>query len=356
MSHGNEPRPTGMNPLPRRALLAGAGATVVGLAAYPYVRRALTTPQPVFLARGQRYDGDLRKVIRDGLRAVGLSAADFRGRRVLLKPNMVEPNRAAPQMTTHPLVVVAAADVFRQMGATVRVGEGPGHVKDTEMALVESRLQEALADARLEFVDLNHDDVVSVRNRGGLSRLEEMFFPRAVFEADFVVSMPKLKTHHWVGMTAAMKNLYGVMPGIKYGWPKNVLHHAGIPETVVDINATLPRTLAIVDAIECMEGDGPIMGTAKSLGVIAVGQNLPALDATLARMMDFRPERIGYLQLADGRLGPIDARLIVERGEPLRELVTPFAIIDSPGTVGLRATSVGIKTSSHFRCPGAALA
>ena len=55
-------------------------------------------------------------------------------------------------------------------------------------------------------------------------------------QADFVVSMPKLKTHHWVGMTASMKNFYGVLPGIKYGWPKNVLHHNGIPETVADIN------------------------------------------------------------------------------------------------------------------------
>ena len=79
--------------------------------------------------------------------------------------------------------------------------------------------------------------------------------------------MPKMKTHHWVGVTASMKNMYGVIPGIKYGWPKNVLHFNGIPETVFDINHTIPKTIAIVDGIYCMEGDGPIMGTKKHMGL-----------------------------------------------------------------------------------------
>jgi uncharacterized protein (DUF362 family) len=218
-------------------------------------------------------------------------------------------------------------------------------VKDTEVALIESRLDEPLRDERLRFVDLNHDDVALVENRERVSKLKEMFFPRTVLQADFVVSLPKLKTHHWVGMTAAMKNLYGVMPGIKYGWPKNVLHHAGIPESVVDINAALPRKLAIVDAIECMEGDGPIMGTAKYLGVVAVGQNLPALDATLARVIGLNPYRVPYLRLAERRLGPLDEQLIIQRGESWRELRDPFELVDAPWLQNLRDRDIGIKTS-----------
>ena len=100
-----------------------------------------------------------------------------------------------------------------------------------------------------------------------------------------------------------MKNLYGVLPGIKYGWPKNVLHHNGIPETVADINATISQTLAIVDGIDCMEGDGPILGSAKHMGLVLVGENLPAVDATAARIIGLRPERISYLQLAADRFG-----------------------------------------------------
>ena len=145
-----------------------------------------------------------------------------------------------------------------------------------------------------------------------------------MLEADLIVSLPKLKTHHWVGMTCACKNLYGVLPGIKYGWPKNVLHHAGIPETVHDINASLPRTITIVDGIDCMEGDGPIMGTLKRLGVVVVGLNPTAVDATCGTPDGTRPRGISYLQLAADRLGPLADGRIEQRGETWQSLATPF--------------------------------
>jgi uncharacterized protein (DUF362 family) len=320
----------------RRALLLGAGIATAGIAAYPLLRRALTTPRPVFLARHQSYDGPLAQTIRDGLLAAGFDPSTICGRRVLLKPNLVEPSRARPHMTTHPAVVLAAIEVFRQWDATVVVGEAPGHVRDSQMALYESGLGPALDSVRVEFADLNYDDVVSVANAGRASRLSSFFFPRTVAEADLIVSMPKLKTHHWVGMTAAMKNMYGVLPGIVYGWPKNVLHHAGIPQTVFDINASLPQTIAIVDGIECMEGDGPILGSAKSLGLIAVGLNPTAVDATCARIIGLAPNRISYLKLAR-RIGPLDPGHIPQRGESWESIQSPFRILDVPHLQELRA-------------------
>ncbi|MFZ5829722.1 MAG: DUF362 domain-containing protein, partial [Planctomycetota bacterium] len=292
---------------------------------------------PVFLAREQRYDGPLATTIADGLAAVGFDPATVRGRRVLLKPNLVEPRRDRPQMTTHPAVVVAVAEVFRRYGAEVVVGEAPGHVRDTEMALDESGVGEALRQEKLRFADLNYGEVRAVPNRGQASKLTEITFPLEVLAADLIVSMPKLKTHHWMGMTASMKNLYGTLPGIVYGWPKNVLHFAGIPETVVDINASLPPVLAIVDGILAMEGDGPILGSPKQLGILAVGLNAMAVDATLARITGFNPARVPYLAMAAGRLGPIDERLIAQRGERWRELASPLASLDRPHLQAMRA-------------------
>src|SRR5262249_32802715 len=144
------------------------------------------------------------------------------------------------------------------------------------------------------------------------------------------VSLPKLKTHHWQGMTAALKNMYGTLPGIVYGWPKNVLHHAIIPKTVVDINASLPKMIAVVDAIVGMEGDGPILGSSKTLGMVAVGTNATALDATCARVMGLAPERIPYLEIAQGFLGPLDDGSIVQRGQKWQELHSPFTMLDRP--------------------------
>jgi uncharacterized protein (DUF362 family) len=304
------------------------------------------TRQPVFIARNQRYQGDLTRTIRDGLAAIQIDPASLKGKRILLKPNLVEPVRSRPHMTTHPAMVMAAADVFAGLGATVAIGEAPGHVRDTEMALSESGLGPALREHHLAFADLNYEEIRWFPNLCRVSPLRGLYLPRSVVEADLVVSMPKLKTHHWVGMTASMKNLYGVLPGLKYGWPKNVLHFAGIPQTVIDINATLPRTMAIVDAIDCMEGDGPILGSLKSMGLVVMGQCLSAVDATLARVIGLEPRRIPYLNLAEHRLGPIRESAIEQVGEPWRSVRRDFSILDLPHLRSLRRPARGALVSS----------
>jgi uncharacterized protein (DUF362 family) len=329
----------------RRALILGSGAAAVGAAATPLLLRAAEKRAEVFIARGQRYDSNLVPTIREGLLSTGMDPDWLRGRRVLLKPNMIEPSRSAPQMTTNPAMVRATAEVFRRWGATVTVGEAPGHVRDTEMALVESGIGEALSDEKLAFADLNYQEVGWRPNKTRISPLPGLYFPSAVLDADLVVSMPKLKTHHWVGITASLKNLYGTLPGIVYGWPKNVLHHAGIPETVVDINAAVGKTITVIDGITCMEGDGPIMGSPKQLGIVVVSTNLTAADATCARIMGFDPALVHYLHLADGVLGPVSDWQIKQCGERWQELVSPFQVIDQPHIRRILVREPGVLTS-----------
>lgn len=324
----------------RRSLLVGTGVVALGIAAAPFLRRAWYESAPVFVARNQRYDGPIERTIHDGLLATGFEPAGIRGRKVLLKPNLVEPIRSCPQMTTNPAVVVATANVFRNWGAEVVVGEGPGHMRDTELALIESGMQEALADAGLRFVDLNYSQLGYQKNGGRATVLDGFHFPREVVEADLIVSLPKMKTHHWVGYTGALKNLYGVIPGVRYGWPKNVLHYAGIPQSIFDINATLPKTVSIVDGILAMEGDGPIMGSPKQMGLLVIGTNNTAVDATLGRIMGFEPSKIEYLKLAANRLGPVSESLIDQHGERWRDVASPFTLIDAPQLRGLRAKGV----------------
>src|SRR3954470_23095065 len=233
----------------RRRFLTGAGAATAAGLALNMARRADESSQraEVFIARADSYSADLEPVIRQGLEELGLGRARVRGKCVLLKPNLVEPTRSAPQINTHPSVIRAAAEVFRRWQTReVLVAEGQGHCRDSLYVLDESGLGRALAESKLDFVDLNHDDVKSVPNRLGFTSLPELMLPVTLRRADLIVSMPKLKTHHWVGVTLSMKNLFGVMPGICYGWPKNVLHHAGIPESILDIAGTVRPHLAIV--------------------------------------------------------------------------------------------------------------
>ena len=203
-------------------------------------------------------------------------------------------------------------------------------MRDSDLALDESGIGETLDLLKLPFSDLNYQESVWTNNAGGYSKLSGFYFPQSVAEADVVVSMPKMKTHHWMGVTASMKNLYGTLPGLRYGWPKNVLHQNGIAETVADINSSLPKTLAIVDAIDCMEGDGPIMGTAKHMGLVVMGANPAAVDATVCRLMRIDPTAVPYLALIEDRLGPLDDALIDQRGERWQGLDQPFELLDKP--------------------------
>jgi uncharacterized protein (DUF362 family) len=324
----------------RRNFLTGVGGlATIGIGAKlvsDWNERSLRAQ--VFIARATSYQADLQSIIAAGLRELGLSGAWVRGRSVLLKPNLVEPCRGVPQVNTHPAVVRAAAEVFRQWGSReVLVAEGPGHCRDAQLVLDQSGLGAVLDESRLEFVDLNHDDVRYVPNVFRATSLRELALPATLQRADLIVSLPKMKTHHWAGVTLSMKNFFGVMPGIVYGWPKNVLHHAGIGPSILDIAAAVRPHLAIVDGIVGMEGDGPIMGTPRQAGVLVMGTNLPAVDATCSRLMRINPWKIGYLAAASGRLGPISERNIEQRGETIDHLAQPFALLDHPSFAELRS-------------------
>lgn len=335
--HELAPNQPPARPTRRQALLAGGAAVAAGAVVISRTRVRRWPKQAVFIAAGQRYDGPLRRTIEEGLQACGIEPPTLRGMRILLKPNLVEPHPSRPHMTTHPAVIAAAIAAFRGWGAEVAVGEAPGHMRDSRQAVEASGLGEILRAERLRFADLNYQPSAWRPNRGRCSTLQGLHLPQSVVEADLIVSLPKLKTHHWAGVTCSMKNLYGVLPGLKYGWPKNVLHHHGIPQTVADINCSVGRTLAIVDAIDCMEGDGPILGSCKTLGLVIVGASLPAVDATAARIMDLDPNRVSYLQLARELLGPIDEGQIEQRGEPWKNVASRFALVDAPHLRALRA-------------------
>ena len=287
-------------------------------------------PAQVFIAKVPRYDIDIRSAILSGFRELGVRPDEVKGKAILLKPNLVETRSDAPHINTHPAVIRAAIETFLSLGASkVMVAEGSGHCRDTLRLLEETGITRVLREDRVPFVDLNYDDVYTVSNASGNSRLKTLTLPLTLRNVDWIVSMAKLKTHHWAGVTLSMKNLFGLMPGSFYGWPKNVLHHAGIEDCILDINATVRPHFAIVDGIVGMEGDGPIMGTPKAAGVIVMGRNFPSVDATCTRIMGINPRNVPYLASASGRLGTIGEDRIEQRGEPVAAVKTHFKLLDT---------------------------
>jgi uncharacterized protein (DUF362 family) len=326
--------------LTRREFLGGClGGAVLGVSGL-YFWRWFTRPkwrEKTFIARVPGYQADLAAVIRRGLKELGVSQ-EIKGKRILLKPNLVESVPGAIHINTHPLVVRGAAEAFLALGAAhILVAEGPGHRRDTLLVMEESGLGKVLVENRLPFVDLNYQAGYTVPNVSRYSRLATLTFPAILKEVDWIVSLAKLKTHHWAGITLSMKNFFGVMPGMYYGWPKNVLHYASIEGAILDINAALKPHFAIVDGIVGMEGDGPIMGTPKEVGILALGRNLPAVDATCARIMGINPFKVGYLAACPQLLGPIAEAEIIQAGESIASVRTNFQLLEFiPAHRGLR--------------------
>jgi uncharacterized protein (DUF362 family) len=281
-------------------------------------------PSRVVIRRVSSYQQEIAAVMFESLAPFGLQV---KGKSVLLKPNLVglDPHGF---INTHPSVIAAARECFQRMGAAqVLVGDGPALDRDTEAILESVRLREYVGPLDRTFVDLNLDEVDRVILPTRASRLRELYLPKTCMGVDFVVSMPKLKTHHWAGVTLSMKNMFGIVPGACYGWPKNVLHWAGIDRAILDINAAVRPDFAIVDGIVGMEGNGPIQGQPKAGGVLVFGNDPVAVDATCCRVMSLKPERVKYLAGAGTMLGHLQADKIQQVGETVESARSSFGVL-----------------------------
>ena len=309
--------------LTRRQWVAGAaGVTVLaGCGTAPAPGKLA----PVTIFRAASYSEDLYSLMQ---RIIAEHRLDVRGKRVVLKPNLVEFDQNTV-INTHPKMVHAALEAFRAAGAAdVRVAEGPGHRRVTLDLADAAGYFSTVPQFESTFTDLNLDEVTQVNLVRPHSKLRALYLPNTVLGCDLLVSMPKMKTHHWAGATLSMKNLFGLVPGGVYGWPKNVLHWAGIPESIADLHTLFPRTFSIVDGIVGMEGNGPIQGTPRPMGVVVAGADPVAVDATCCRIMHIDPQRVSYLTLAAGE-EQLREDLIPQAGEKIASVSAAFALLPS---------------------------
>jgi uncharacterized protein (DUF362 family) len=239
---------------------------------------------------------------------------DLRGKNILVKPNLldeVDSNLAA----TNTKVVGAVLDLLGELGVRhVVVGDGSAFNRDTHSVVVISGLAQVLDSHGVTFIDLNYDELTPIRvHDGWIRNTDTLWLPRQVTEADFILSVPKLKTHHWAGVTLSLKNLLGVIPGSRYGWPKNIIHMNGINATILGLYQSLPPVLSIIDGIIGMEGNGPLDGKPVQHGLLAVGRDPLAVDIICTQLMGFSIDAIPHLSGA-AQAGIGQAEKIETRG------------------------------------------
>ena len=281
-------------------------------------KRFFGAPSIVALGDCSNYKADLLANLRSLWDRAEMP--EVQGKRVLIKPNLVDFLENHP-VTTSPEMVGAIADLLIERGAKeVIVGDGSAFRRETMPVVEANGLAAILAARGLKFIDLNYDDPqpVPVRDKW-LRRSSEFWLPSHVLNSDLIISVPKLKTHHWAGVSLSLKNLLGVVPGARYGWPKNIIHVNGIPQSILGIYQMLPPVISVVDGIIGMEGDGPLFGSPVSHGLLAVGRDPVSVDVTCTQLMGFSIESVPHLKLA-AWAGIGQAYRIEIRGVPVERL------------------------------------
>ena len=169
--------------LDRRTFLTASLGLAVGASTTALLNRPkyhITRRQPrsrVAILRAESYSYNLESILHSGLELFRL---DIRGKTVLLKPNLVD-YIPGNHINTHPLLVSAAVECFRRLGAkNVLVGEGPGHQRDTELVLLESGFTDELRQLKVPFVDLNRDELAATPLRAAYTGRNHIWLPRTV--------------------------------------------------------------------------------------------------------------------------------------------------------------------------------
>ena len=243
--------------------------------------------------------------------------ADFerrvRGRTVLVKPNVIGPFRPAQAATTHPDLVRAVVRWLRDAGADVTVGDncGVGGYGLNERSARVCGVVEASEGA---YRNLAGDVTpVEVDSR----YFNELVVSRAFLESDFVVSLPKLKTHSLTLMTLGIKNMFGMLAGTS----KSRIHRCAprledFGQALADIYAIRPPDLTILDGVVGMDGSGPSHGRVRPFGYLLASRNAAALDWAVAGAAGVEPDSVLHLRRVRERgLGPGGSGEIDLRGE-----------------------------------------
>jgi len=259
----------------------------------------------------------------------GMRAFVKPGQRVLLKPNLLsgfDPDRA---VTTHPAVVRAAILLVQEAGGRVKVGDSPGMGALQRVAHA-AGLTPVIEETGAELVDLgkpqefeNPQNIVS----------RKLILTNELADADVVITLPKLKTHCQMILTAALKNQYGMIPGaLKSQWHFRLQQSEWLAALILDVNRTAHVSLAILDAITAMEGPGPSSGTPRHVGALIAGADLAAVDTVACQIIGLNPMRVPLLVAAKKyNFGQTDIDQIKVVGEDWHSLrILDFKNVEQP--------------------------
>ena len=282
----------------------------------------------VSIARCRNYDLDtVRQAVAAALGPLGgMGRFVGKGERILVKPNLLAPRTPEQAVTTHPAVVQAIVERVQEAGGVPFIGDSPGG-RSTSQSY--ERLLRRTGMAGVAGATgcglVSFDDAVEVQVPGAKS-FRRFTVAKAVTEADRVIVLPKLKTHQLTFYTGAVKVLFGYIPGLLKA--EHHLHTGHDPETfsdlLLDLHAALPPTLAVMDGVVGMEGQGPSNGNPREVGLILASESCTALDLVACSIIGLEPSAVPTVRKAGERgAGPRNLGEVEILGEPVDAVRVP---------------------------------
>lgn len=256
------------------------------------------------------------------------------GMKIVIKPNLVSFKTPDEAATTHPALLKALVKKLVELGASVTVGDSPG---GPHSLTVLNRVYAATGMSELEKYGavLNRNlEQRTVKIENG-KVLNELTYTAYLDEADAIIDFCKLKSHAFMGMSAAVKNLYGVIPGLlkpemHYRFP----NEADFAEMLIDINEFFKPVLSIMDAVVGMEGNGPLNGEARPIGAVVASKSSYYCDLVGAELIALDPFGVPTIKAAyDRGLAPKSAAELNIHGSIGELRVADFA---APPVRGLK--------------------
>ncbi len=222
--------------------------------------------------------------------------------RVLLKPNLLAKHTPEQAVTTHPAVIAAVCEALHARGVCdITLADSPGGPYNpiTVKGIYKAG---GILDVCSRYGVKAYTQCESAPRASDGVRVREFQLICPVHEADFIIDLPKIKTHVMTGMTCAVKNLFGTVPGLqKAEFHMRFPEKEPFGEMLVDLCETVRPDLVIADGIEAMEGDGPAGGEMRPLGVVLGGEDPYSLDLAVCRIMGIDAMQVPYLAAANRR-------------------------------------------------------
>ncbi|MGE5832021.1 MAG: DUF362 domain-containing protein [Methanomicrobiales archaeon] len=279
----------------------------------------------VAIARCRDYDLDaVRSAVTSSLTHLGgMSRFVETGQRVLVKPNLLAPRTPEEAVTTHPAVVQAVVEEVQKVGGKAVLGDSPGgrNIGASYERLLRRTGMAGVAEATgCELVSFDDAGEVQAPEARSFRRFT---VARAVLEADRVIVLPKLKTHQLTFYTGAVKVLFGYIPGLlKAEHHLHTGHDAGtFSDLLLDLHSALPPTLALMDAVVGMEGQGPSNGNPREIGLVLASPSCTALDYAACSLIGFDPREVQTVRKAGERgVGPRSLGEVEILGESLESV------------------------------------